>query len=492
MYNTQNDQKLESENVLFYTSATGIYLPFFPLYAYFGHHANQGAHFEFIVDDINATRRMYKEALTFLGEIGIGITFQSRGSYNGNLVMENSLRFLIEPTLKREFVYIGDVDILIAENVMQKHSAVFRAGLPYSNIIRSGTNKLTGLHFTRYDCFYPIREHDDLIARFFNDEELLFQLVNRAGYLKRQPEIDLAGVGRPQHGMHMSLNRIPFCDSAIRPDWGVTWEIVERMESPLTTSYFPRFIASLPYASRMYLANAYYVVKGMRGNGPGTFDSFSRQRTEETVFERIYRKNERRGTESLSGPSSTMARTRNLRKELPRLVTDYSIKSMLDAPCGDFHWMKSVVKFLEVNYIGVDVVEPLIKINRELYGEESTSFAVADIRVEALPSVDLIFCRDCLFHMSYSDISETFLNLIRTNSKYFMTTSHINKGFKNSDIKTGEWRWFDLFSHPFCFPKNFLECVSDGGGDRHMYMWRMGDIAPAMLSFTEKFGKSAS
>jgi hypothetical protein len=137
------------------------------------------------------------------------------------VAMQNTYRFVVPPESKADFVYIGDVDIMIVDDVWIKHKRVFERGLPYSNRVRHNTTKLTGLHFTRYDTYYPLPEIRDIANEFKNDEEVLYQIVKRSGQLDRQAEIDAVGVGRPVHGIHMSLNRIPFSDPSIRVDWGI-------------------------------------------------------------------------------------------------------------------------------------------------------------------------------------------------------------------------------------------------------------------------------
>src|SRR5262249_32666360 len=46
--------------------------------------------------------------------------------------------------------------------------------------------------------------------------------------------------------------------------------------------------------------------------------------------------------ESFSGPGSTLEYTQVLRRELPKLFEQFAIRSVFDAPCGDFKWMKHV------------------------------------------------------------------------------------------------------------------------------------------------------
>src|SRR5215204_2321496 len=63
------------------------------------------------------------------------------------------------------------------------------------------------------------------------------------------------------------------------------------------------------------------------------------QMSSEQVFNQIYHRNHWGSLESVSGPGSELATTAEVRQGLSTLLTDLSIKSMLDAPCGDFNWI---------------------------------------------------------------------------------------------------------------------------------------------------------
>lgn len=71
--------------------------------------------------------------------------------------------------------------------------------------------------------------------------------------------------------------------------------------------------------------------------------------------------------------------------------------------------------------------------------------------------------RDCLFHLSFSDINLFILNLKKSNIKYILTTTHSKQhdNFQNKDIITGDFRLIDLFSEPFNFSKSPLERIED-------------------------------
>jgi hypothetical protein len=58
------------------------------------------------------------------------------------------------------------------------------------------------------------------------------------------------------------------------------------------------------------------------------------------IFTDIYKKNDWKNDESVSGNGSTLDATEGVRRELPRLFAKFHVKSLLDIPCGDCNWIK--------------------------------------------------------------------------------------------------------------------------------------------------------
>lgn len=178
-------------------------------------------------------------------------------------------------------------------------------------------------------------------------------------------------------------------------------------------------------------------------------------------FTEIYTKNLWRSKDSVSGNGSTKRSTKNLRLKLPELLIKYSIKSVLDAPCGDFVWMEEVLqKFPNIKYFGGDIVDELIKANKSKHSRDNVSFIQLDITKDKLPKADLMIVRDCLFHLSYLDISRFLANFKKSDIGYLLTTSHYGENITNKDIITGSFRLIDISKPPFNF-KNPIECFDD-------------------------------
>jgi SAM-dependent methyltransferase len=189
------------------------------------------------------------------------------------------------------------------------------------------------------------------------------------------------------------------------------------------------------------------------------------------VFTKHYDRNSWGSLESSSGLGSTLEYTEKLRRELPRLLADFKIRTIFDAPCGDYNWFR-LIERKGIRYIGADVVAALIKKNRALYSAiADTEFIELDITKDALPDADLWLCRDCLFHFSDADISKTLANLQRSHIPYFLTTTYASG--QNRDIATGGFRFLNLEAAPFHFPKaiTYIDDWVDGWRERRLGLW---------------------
>ncbi|MFM5247445.1 hypothetical protein, partial [Aeromonas caviae] len=102
-------------------------------------------------------------------------------------VFPNTIRFIDPPELKAEYIYIGDIDLLILDDIMKVHTTLMEnSGLSYSNIIRKdsiGTNapRLSGLHFCYFDDYFPLPDLSDIDLTTANDEFVLYEIMRRKG-----------------------------------------------------------------------------------------------------------------------------------------------------------------------------------------------------------------------------------------------------------------------------------------------------------------------
>jgi hypothetical protein len=169
------------------------------------------------------------------------------------------------------------------------------------------------------------------------------------------------------------------------------------------------------------------------------------------VFGEIHDRNKWGSVASVSGPGSEDRETMEIRELLPSLLQRYQIKSMLDAPCGDFSWM-SKVDLGSCDYVGAEVVPKLVLTNKEKYERAGRKFISADLTKDSLPKVDLILCRDCLIHLSFKDAAAVLNNFLMSGSRYLLVTTDPSVQ-ANRPIKTGGFRPLNLQLPPFRLPK---------------------------------------
>ena len=195
------------------------------------------------------------------------------------------------------------------------------------------------------------------------------------------------------------------------------------------------------------------------------------------VFEEIHAKGLWGRDDSLSGQGSSLAQTEAVRAALPSLIAELGIKTMLDIPCGDFHWMSAVD--LDVDYVGGDIVPALVAADQEKFGGPRRRFARLDLTRDQLPRVDLVLCRDCLPHLAYAEIRKAIENLRGSGSTYLLTTTFDSRD-KNRDIATGMFRAINLRLAPFSFPAPVRvideRCPVPGFEDKRLALWRISEL----------------
>ena len=202
-------------------------------------------------------------------------------------------------------------------------------------------------------------------------------------------------------------------------------------------------------------------------------------------FTRIYNLNTWKDPETVSGRGSSLASTEAIRRELPQLIKSLGITSVLDAPCGDFNWIKDVLKECpDVTYFGVDIVDALISKNQFENDSSRYRFWVADILRDKMPKVDLVIIRDFLIHLSFNDIRFALANLAASGSRYVLITND-RLHEHNSDIVTGRWRRLNLLIEPFSFPAPMIRLAEDDSSrasiGREMVLWEFEDLKKSNL-----------
>ena len=211
-----------------------------------------------------------------------------------------------------------------------------------------------------------------------------------------------------------------------------------------------------------------------RGNAPSAVEPY------EEIFARHAKLYQGYRDESISGPGSSLEQTHALRERLPLLLGHLGVRTLLDAPCGDFHWMRHVHAGVDT-YIGADIQSDLIADHRWRHGHAKRRFVWADLTVSELPRADAILCRDLLPHLSFSEVIAVLRNFKRSGATYLLTTTFTGPR-PNLDTCGGVWRTLNLTLAPFCFPAPMRvvnERCTEGGGlyaDKSLAVWRFADL----------------
>ncbi|MDP7049702.1 MAG: class I SAM-dependent methyltransferase [Verrucomicrobiota bacterium] len=201
----------------------------------------------------------------------------------------------------------------------------------------------------------------------------------------------------------------------------------------------------------------------------------------EERFRHIYETNHWNDAESVSGPGSTLEETEPIRRALPALLAELGVASLLDLPCGDFHWMEHT-DLSGIDYIGGDLVGELIERNRAQHTRAGVAFQKLDLVHDTLPAVDAVLCRDCLVHLSFADAQAALANAARSGAKWLLTTSFPGVT-RNDDIVTGQWRPLNLMLPPFNLPeppRRIAEnCTETEFANKILAVWPTTDLPQA-------------
>ena len=198
------------------------------------------------------------------------------------------------------------------------------------------------------------------------------------------------------------------------------------------------------------------------------------------AFTKIYLDNAWQSRETKSGVGSEIAETKNVVNKLPELINRFDIKTIFDAGCGDWNWFKEID--IDVNYLGGDIVKPLVDELKTKYEKENIKFINIDIAKDKFGKFDLVIARDVLFHLPEKDIFKFLLNFVNSGSGYLLTTH--NGDYANKDINAGDWRVINLFSAPYNFPEPLFS-INDCY-DRTLGLWSNQQIWGTRPLYSDK------
>jgi SAM-dependent methyltransferase len=149
------------------------------------------------------------------------------------------------------------------------------------------------------------------------------------------------------------------------------------------------------------------------------------------AFERIYANNLWGGApgELCSGSGSAEAITGPYVECVRAFIASHGIRSVVDLGCGDFQVGRRIAT-PELQYVGVDIVRPLVQRNQERFGSASVRFECSDLMAGPLPVAELALLRQVLQHLSNAQILRVLQNTAAY--RYLIVTEHLPCG---SDVR---------------------------------------------------------
>lgn len=201
----------------------------------------KNSHVEIVIKDCEKFKKENKEALDILyREYGNRFLIRQMSTEFDHIKyvhIGQIFRFLDQPEVKCKYTYIGDIDILTLDtDIVETHRQLMNEQrVPYSNIVRPDSNRLTGCMCLEtkpyYDKVkYKIKEFlnspESVYYPILNDEILLYNLVKPALGLPKYN----TGKYRPIHGIHISLNRpYPLGNKELGElGWGINAKVLEK------------------------------------------------------------------------------------------------------------------------------------------------------------------------------------------------------------------------------------------------------------------------
>lgn len=193
------------------------------------------------------------------------------------------------------------------------------------------------------------------------------------------------------------------------------------------------------------------------------------------VFTNIFTKHWWNNSESHSGWGAELKRTVSIRAGLVDFVQRRSVTSLLDAPCGDFHWMQHVAWPSGFRYVGADIVHGLIAENRRKY--PTVEFLELDVLRDPLPALDAWLARDLMIHFPDAAVRTALDRFCKSGLRYLLATTYPNIRH-NTDIKFGQVRHLNLCAPPFALPPPLEVLAEDDDPQtgRVIAVWRRSDL----------------
>lgn len=184
--------------------------PFLVPFAYFALSSHPDGFVEIVVADPARYQKAYARDLQVLGE------HAGRFLVRGMVVPINgkhslgTYRFFEHPTVHAKYTWIGDIDVMLLENVIPKQLKSWTHGLPYNNFRRPNSERLTGVHFVETERYFTKEflkmqriTHSARQGRLGDEGTLGMMCKKVHGLIDSEHQVDRI------QGIHFSPNRGP-------------------------------------------------------------------------------------------------------------------------------------------------------------------------------------------------------------------------------------------------------------------------------------------
>ena len=167
------------------------------------------------------------------------------------------------------------------------------------------------------------------------------------------------------------------------------------------------------------------------------------------------------GQESLCGSGSWKKQATDAREFIQEKIIEHKYETILDLGCGDWNWMEDI-DFQGANYLGIDADAEMIYDNSVKYSFNGISFRYGDIFSIDIPEVDLVICRDVLFHVR-SELAVSLINKLKQRTRLHFISTSFNQEKMNQEPraynKIEDWGFYriNLLVDPFNLKDNLIE-----------------------------------
>lgn len=166
----------------------------------------KNSHVEIIVLEPTNFKKKYSQEIASIKELNNNFLIR-KPQYKLNNHIPNTYRFFEVPTVQSKYTYISDIDMMYMENILPNYLKTWPQNLPYHNIVRPNSVRLTGLIMVKNDEYY-IDEFKQCQKKYYdknyheNDEKILYNMCKDVHGLP-----DNSFNYRPVFGIHFSPNR---------------------------------------------------------------------------------------------------------------------------------------------------------------------------------------------------------------------------------------------------------------------------------------------